>query len=184
MKQCDLTKGLVVFLTIMITLFCGLIPGSWAIDDDVFKCNVCANQSFKGCYGFSVSGAILLPQESETPVPVANVGVFYLDGKGNLTGHEVMNFGGTPFYEEISGTYTVNPDCTGTAKIGSPLFTSEGDNNFNLPPLVSTIFFVVNSEGKELQMMTIIMEPIGSSYTGDILPINLVGIAKKQSWDD
>ena len=174
MKQCNLTKGLVFFLTIMITLFCGLMPGAWAGDN----CDYCEDQKFKGCYGFSHDGMMITPDTGPLPVPMASVGVFYLDGKGNLTGHEMVNFGGTSFPAEISGDYTVYPDCTGTATIcaipyGSPF------------GIESTISFVITGKGEELQMLTTIMTPCGTIDTiENYVPINIVGTAKKQSCDD
>jgi hypothetical protein len=149
------------------------MPGSWAEDDVVPKCKYCADLKLTGCYGFSHSGAMMIvPESAGQPVPMASVGVFYLDGRGNLIGHETVNFGGTPFDAEISGTYTVNPDCTGTATICAT--PSDGSG-----AIESTISFVITSDGKEVQMVTTIMTPCGSPPTGAFLPINIVGTAKK-----
>lgn len=172
MKRCDLIKGFVVLLTIMITFFCGVMPSSWAEDNVVPKCKYCADLKLTGCYGFSHSGMMIVPGFGE-PIPMASVGVFYIDRKGNLTGHETVNFGGTPFYAEISGTFTVNPDCTGTATICA------ADPTNGHVPLESTISFVITSGGEEVQMVTTIMTPCGITPTGDFLPINIVGTAKK-----
>jgi hypothetical protein len=195
MKQCDLTKGFVVFLTIMITLFCGVMPSSWAEDCVVSECDYCDSQNFEGCYGFSHSGIMLMqnvdingpvfdnkgnPVITETPM--ASGGLLCLTDDGKLTGHEMVQFGTDSFHAMISGSYTVCPDCTGTATIcaipdGSP------------SGIESTIFFVITSEGKEIQMVTTDMVPCVSVPTSVsaassvpiIEPINIVGIAKKQS---
>ena len=187
MKQCNLTKGLVVFLTVMITLFCGVVPGSWAKDEVVPKCNYCEDQKFKGCYGFMHDGMMITSDTGQLPVPMASVGIFYLDGKGNLTGHEMVRFGTTTFHAEISGTYDVKSDCTGTVVVCATPMTSEGDLIPDFDPLESTISFVTTSKGKELQMVTTNMRPCRNFLTGDIEPINsiepinIVGIAKKQN---
>ena len=192
MKQCDLTKGLVVFLTIMITFFCGVMPSAWAEDSVVPKCKHCAGQSFKGCYGFSHDGMMMMMEMEmemvgdpptpvlvpvDPPIPMASVGVLYSDGKGNLTGHEMVKFGPATFPANISGTYTVNADCTGTAWVcATPYGSEEG--------IESTISFVITGcEGEELQLLTTDMIPCG---TGEdyYLPINIVGTAKKQGCDD
>ena len=178
MKQCDLTKGLVVFLTIIITLFCGVMPSSWA---EAPNCNYCEGQKFKGCYGFMHDGGMIMMvnvQQDEPPIPMASVGVFYLDGKGSLTGHEVVNFGGTSFPAEISGTYTVNPDCTGTAWICA---TPKN----GAPGIKSEISFVITGcNFDEMQMVTTKMTSCDSDSVVVALPLNIVGIAKKQSCDD
>ena len=162
MKQCDLTKGLVVFLTIMITLFCGVMPGAWAKND----CDHCKGVDFEGCYGFSHDGMMITPDTGPLPVPMASVGVFYLDENEILTGHEMMNVAGTSFPATISGTYKVNDDCTGTAWIcTTPTGSSEG--------IESEIAFVITSKGEGLQMV-----PCGDTPSGDFVPINIVGTAK------
>ena len=175
MKQCDLTKGFVVFLTIMITLFCGVMPSSWADE-----CNDCEKKQFEGCYGFSHDGMMITPATGPQPVPMASVGVFYLDemendGIGILSGDEMVNFGGTSFPARISGTYTVKADCTGTAWICATQVGSEEG-------IESEIAFVITSKGEGLQMVTTKMwTPCTNNTppeTGNVVPINIVGTAK------
>ena len=48
------------------------------------------------------------------PAPVAALGVLTFDGAGNLTGFDTVSFNGAIYERTITGTYTVNPDCTGT----------------------------------------------------------------------
>ena len=181
MKQCDLTKGLVVFLTIMITFFCGVMPSSWAEDSVEFECDCCKHQKFKGCYGFLHDGMMMMMvngQPSAPQIPMASVGVFYLDGKGNLTGHEMVNLGGISFYAKINGTYTVNHDCTGTAWI-----CATPENNGSI--IESEISFVVTGRNlDELQMVTTKMTSCDDSSVVVAIPLNIVGIAKKQGCDD
>ena len=198
MKQCDFTKGLVVFLTIMITLFCGVIPSSWA--EDSANCDYCENQKFDGCYGFSLSGIMLVQKVDDkglvfdkqgspvfSDVPMACVGVFVLDGN-EIIGRETVKYGTITFDAKFKGTFVVTDDCMGTVTICAIPIIPEGDNNSNPPPLSSTISFVITSEGEELQMVTTSMKPCGGDVSSTTLPppvpiiepINIVGIAKKQ----
>jgi hypothetical protein len=50
-------------------------------------------------------------------VPIAAVGRAVLDDMGNVTGTESRSVGGGFADETFTGTYTVNPDCTGTATL-------------------------------------------------------------------
>jgi hypothetical protein len=55
--------------------------------------------------------------------PRTAIGVFALDGTGNLqNGVATASLAGSVAGETFSGTYTVNPDCTGT--IGVEIFAS------------------------------------------------------------
>ena len=49
-----------------------------------------------------------------TTVEVANISRYERDGQGNYSAVTVENAGGTVAHLATTGTYTVNPDCTGT----------------------------------------------------------------------
>ena len=195
MKQCNLTKGLVVFLTIMFTLFCGVMPGAWAEEeaDDVLKCNSCEGQIFKGCYGFSHKGMMdmlvvdaggnpVVDDDGNPvftgPIPMASAGIFCLDGMEKLIGREMVNLGGTSFPAKIIGRYRVNPDCTGRALIcatpinGGPAIKSE------------IVFVIAGPDFEELQMLTTEMTSCDANNLVVAKPIGILGIAKKQGRDD
>ena len=74
-------------------------------------------------------------------VPEATVGLITLDGKGNLSGTETASDGGTITTFSVSGTYTEEANCTGTAQITPSGGTAQ---NFNT--------VVVNS-GKEVLLL-------------------------------
>jgi hypothetical protein len=79
------------------------------------KHKVCSNRTLFGDYGAKIEGTILGPN-----LPLRTLVLFHFDGEGNITevDHVVLN--GVPPEEEwrpTSGTYTVNPDCTGSAVI-------------------------------------------------------------------
>ncbi|HEV2395686.1 MAG TPA: hypothetical protein VGS27_01930 [Candidatus Sulfotelmatobacter sp.] len=76
----------------------------------------CSMARAAGSYSFTDNGTVL-----GVGLRTA-VGVFTLDAAGNITnGSATSSLNGTVAVETFSGTYTVNPDCTGsgTAKIFS-----------------------------------------------------------------
>ena len=80
----------------------------------------CTDAGVKGTYAFQAAGLF------ETIGPVAFTGQLKLDGSGNVTGTESGSLNGTIFSNlELTGTYTVNSNCTGSATItphGLPAF--------------------------------------------------------------
>jgi hypothetical protein len=69
----------------------------------------------------------------------------HFDGKGNLTQVDHVVVGGAPPAQEWTpgtGTYTVNPDCTGAAVINTP----------SVPTPLHIHFVVVNS-GKQINQV-------------------------------
>ncbi len=71
----------------------------------------------------------------------AIVGQITLDGNGNISGTEAFSVGGAISTVAVTGTYTENADCTGTAQI---IPTGSTATNFNL---------VVVNDGKELLLI-------------------------------
>ena len=68
--------------------------------------------SLKGSFGFSLDGDWI---GGTDPGPRATVGLFTADGKGNLSGYGTKSKNGTISQDlTFTGTYTVNPDCTGS----------------------------------------------------------------------
>lgn len=59
------------------------------------------------------------------------------DGAGNFSGSDTNSFGGAVSTYPVSGTYTVERDCTGTL-------------NVNLPGFTITNNIVIVDEGKEI----------------------------------
>ena len=98
----------------------------------VFESKRCSNQTLSGDYGMHAQGTILGPNwPLQTLVKVS------FDGKGNMTSLVYKVINGTPTYvdwtSEGTGTYAVNPDCTGSAVFNGPI----------------PIHFVVVNNGKE-----------------------------------
>ena len=68
----------------------------------------CSNASLRGGYGFHASATVV---PAGTPKNI--VGVFTFDGRGSWTATLTINDNGSVFPQPDSGTYLVNPDCTG-----------------------------------------------------------------------
>jgi hypothetical protein len=132
-------------VTIPLMMVCGLLvpvssmgPTARADDEDT---KVCTNHTLHGDYGFALEGEILGPG-----LPIRGVVMQQYDGKGNFTQVDHIVFNGAPPAEEWtpgSGTYTVNPNCTGSAVIivpGNPL-----------SPI--NLHFIVVKQGKEIHQV-------------------------------
>jgi hypothetical protein len=87
------------------------------------KLNVCSNASLLGSFGYTSIGT-LLPANAPPPFagPYAEVGRQTFDGKGNTDATGSLSANGNIVKVTIQGTYTVNPDCTGSMTLAvSPL---------------------------------------------------------------
>lgn len=70
----------------------------------------CSTGNVAGKWAYTYTGTVIFP----TAIPVATVGSFTLDTKGNLSGSQNRSLGGAPAQETVTGTVTVNSDCTAT----------------------------------------------------------------------
>jgi len=87
------------------------------------KVKECSNASLRGSFGYTGTGTLL---DSYVPPPLAGpfaeVGRQTFDGKGNTDATATLSANGNIVKVTIAGTYTVNPDCTGTMTLNvSPL---------------------------------------------------------------
>jgi hypothetical protein len=89
------------------TLCLALVPAALAAE-------TCSNAKAAGNWGFTLTGTLILPTG---PVPGAAVGRFSVDAAGNISGTEARNVGGGFANETITGSWTVNPDCTATVTV-------------------------------------------------------------------
>jgi hypothetical protein len=71
--------------------------------------------SLKGGYASTFSGKLNIG--GGTLVPIMGTGLFIADGHGHLTGHETYTVDTTVCDASISGSYTIDPDGTGTDSI-------------------------------------------------------------------
>jgi hypothetical protein len=78
----------------------------------------CSNATLKGSFGYSSTGTLLknyvLPPFSG---PFAEVGVQSFNGDGETSATATLSSNGNIVAVTVTGTYTVNPDCTGTVTL-------------------------------------------------------------------
>lgn len=98
----------------------------------------CSDANVKGKYGFAINGL------DSGGNPSSFIGYFNANGKGTFKGTETGSDDGGVFTNvTLTGTYTVNSDCTGSGT--SKLKGQKGTHTFNL---------VVVSGGKNLQILS------------------------------
>lgn len=70
----------------------------------------CSGVILSGSYGFSQEGTLAVLG------PATAVGMFTSDGRGSITGTETIAVASQYliFPDQFTGTYTINPNCTGT----------------------------------------------------------------------
>ena len=115
----------------------------------------CSNASLNGTFAYTGTGTIVSP--AAFAGPFAEVGTQTFDGQGHTTATATAMQNGTTLQFAITGTYTVNPDCTGTltlqvAPIGItvPVFIVI-DNNWNEFQAIETdAGYVITRLGKKL----------------------------------
>jgi hypothetical protein len=101
----------------------------------------CSNATLRGSFGYTSTGTLLA---SYVPPPLAGpfaeVGRQTFDGKGNTDATATLSANGNIVKVTIEGTYTVNPDCTGSLTL-------------NVSPLGATVHadFVIGDDGAELR---------------------------------
>lgn len=80
----------------------------------------CTNRTMQGAWVQSLQGLIFLPDG--TSLVLTGVTKTTYDGLGNLTALDASGVNGNvpPGWRTGSGSYTVNPDCTGTETISFP----------------------------------------------------------------
>ncbi len=81
----------------------------------------CGNSSLSGAYGFSISGAAIDPA-SGSMEEIIGVAMTRFDGRGSLTQVDNIHgsLSGAVTDRPGSGTYQVNPDCSGTMTLNVP----------------------------------------------------------------
>jgi hypothetical protein len=98
----------------------------------------CSSADLKGDYGFSFHGKNL-----GMKVEMLMVGRIEADGKGNFKGVHSESVNGSIDHGPFSGTYVINPDCTGSAEM-----------NFG-GPNVEKVDIVLVDDGSEILMIDV-----------------------------
>jgi len=103
----------------------------------------CTSATAAGTFGFTTTGILILPAPTG-PVPVGAVGSITFDLNGNAAGSQDRSLGGAFAHETLTGTLTVNRDCT--ISLLANVFDSSGT-------LVrtSTIDGVLVNNGKQIR---------------------------------
>ena len=125
-----------------------LSAAAWAGGTDDFGCS---NATLKGEYAFGVTNLTI-------PQVVAGIKVF--DGYGNLTQRDYIG-NSTPVEfappGQERGTYTVNPDCTGSMVIHLNAPVPTGSTG------VINILFVISDGGRHIHEVVSELIPPGST---------------------
>jgi hypothetical protein len=104
----------------------------------------CSNGTLKGTFAYTATGSIVA---APAPVgPYAEVGTQTFDGKGGITVAGMLSANGNVAPLTNTGTYTVNPDCTGT-------FTVQ-----LAPGIASHFYFALAASGDVFQALC--LDPI------------------------
>jgi hypothetical protein len=108
----------------------------------------CSNRTLSGDYGGLIEGSIYFPNPPDPPtkVDLRTISLEHYDGRQNITFRDQVVFGGNPPDEEwgsTTGTYVVNPDCTGVFHVYTGPDTPTID-----------VYFVIVDEGKEIRGVT------------------------------
>jgi hypothetical protein len=84
------------------------------------QASACTSSTIQGTYAFTIHGTIFLP--SGSTLLIDGIAKETFDGKGNETQVDAVATDGivAPGWRPGSGTYSVNPDCTGTQTIVVP----------------------------------------------------------------
>ena len=91
----------------------------------------CSVASLDGAYGGVLKGQVL------NVGPIVAIGVTTFDGKGHFVAEQTLNLNGSVFQGPLTGTYTVNRDCSGIADaVGTGLHS-----------------FVIIDGGKQMDLM-------------------------------
>src|SRR3954452_8592829 len=105
-----MTHGINMYRTARLALVVGLMgmaPGLASAQAP--RCS-----TLTGTYAALATGTLVIPG-SAAPAPFNAVAIQTFDGAGKWTATESANFNGTILRNApLSGTYTLNPDCTGT----------------------------------------------------------------------
>ena len=90
-----------------------------ATDADAFSVSdaQCSDHTLRGDYAFVIDGTILT---APSPLLLRGVAMTHFDGHGNLSQVDFVTLNGVaggPDWRPATGTYELNPDCTGKAQI-------------------------------------------------------------------
>lgn len=101
----------------------------------------CTLNSLRGRHGFTYSGSL------QGVGPIASSGPIHFDGHGNLTARYTTSINGSTFTGNFTGTYTVNPDGTGSVVLTLALLGLQANGNFVIVDHGDATFFTSTDSG-------------------------------------
>jgi hypothetical protein len=107
----------------------------------------CSNASLNGTFGYTATGVLTAPPSLAGPF--ATVGAQTFDGDGNTTATAWTSQNGSIVQVTIKGTYSVNPDCTGTMTLQVNVLNPP----MAIPP--TPYFFVLENGETEFQALSL-----------------------------
>lgn len=107
----------------------------------------CSNASLYGTFAVGVTGVLTAPPSFAGPF--ANITAQTFDGSGNTMATGWTSQNGNVVQVTIKGTYTVNPDCTGTMTLQVNVLNPP----MTLPP--GQYFFVLQNAATEFQALSL-----------------------------
>ena len=134
MKRTVISGKLLIVPAVM--ALCGVLASATSSAADPAD-RRCSNRTLVGDYGFAIEGEIL-----GAGLHIRGLALQHYDGRGNITQVDHIVTEGAPPAENWapgSGTYFVNPDCTGVAVINT------ASNPFPLH-----LHFIVVKQGREI----------------------------------
>jgi hypothetical protein len=99
----------------------------------------CDATTITGGYGFNLKGFVY--DSRGNSYLLASIGRLEADGNGALNGTDTFSFDGTIVKRKMTGTYTINSDCTGSASL------QNSDNS------TAHLDLVVVNNGKEINVI-------------------------------
>jgi hypothetical protein len=105
----------------------------------------CSNSSLRGTFAYTGTGFIAAP--AAVAGPFAEVGTQTFDGNGATTTTFAASQNGNLFQTTFSGTYSVDPDCTGTINLVAPPPPPPAPQT----PRTITLFFVIDDNLNEVR---------------------------------
>jgi len=99
---------------VLLTSLGAIIPQSAAVAGQA----PCTKADLNGPYGFTFQGTVHLPNEL---VYTAISGIIEFDGRGNLYSRRTISINGAITTDSVTGTYTANRNCTGSATLSDGL---------------------------------------------------------------
>lgn len=114
-----------------------------------FRTRVCTNGFAEGRYGYTFNGTVLTPAGVATTTAV---GVLTVKADGTLIFADTQSLNGQISRRNFTGTYQLNPDCTGTAQFSTGLsgdFVLTDDGR-EIRVIITTPGTIISGQGKKM----------------------------------